>query len=91
MWGMGEPGMWSELDLLLLKALQIYEDGICGGCGQPLAHTSDINNVWAFDLARLSCQACEFLDNSRKNDPPGAGVKTYVKNLMSQMWRWTRD
>lgn len=85
MWGVGEVGVWSELDLMLVQALQMHEDGLCSGCGQPLMHTSDMDNIWAFELDSVSCHACEFLENARKTEAK-PGVKTYIQNLMSRMW-----
>jgi hypothetical protein len=86
MWGTGNPKRWSELDVLLLEGFQLYEDSLCGGCGQPLGHTSELKYTMAFAVDSVSCGACQQLDNKNKTEPP-PGVKRYVKNLMSDLWR----
>jgi hypothetical protein len=53
MWGTGNPRRWSELDVLLLEGFQLYEDSLCGGCGQPLGHTSELKYTMAFASRRL--------------------------------------
>jgi hypothetical protein len=40
----------------------------------------------AFAVDSVSCGACQQLDNKNKTEPP-PGVKRYVKNLMSDLWR----
>lgn len=86
MWGTGKPGRWSEIDLLLLQAFQMYEDGLCGGCGQPLIHSTDDQSHDLFPLKTTTCYACTGLEGEAKKDPPGNGVKRYVANEMSKGW-----
>lgn len=95
MWGLGKPGIWTEVDVLLIEALQVYEDNLCSGCGQPLAHTSwdkqsggpGLENIHAFKIGEVNCSACEVLENKNAGDEPKAGVKRYIRNLMSQLKR----
>lgn len=87
MWGTGEPGVWSEIDLLLLTAFQQYEAGICSGCGQPLGHTTELAYTPDFEVAEICCSACQVLEGRNKNHEPGNGVKRYVRNHMSDNWR----
>lgn len=84
LYGRGKPGRWSELDLILIEALEAYEGSLCPGCGQPFAHSSDMSNMMAFKFDEKSCYVCEMLENKGKNnDKPKSGVKTFIRNLMS--------
>lgn len=86
LYGRGKPGRWTELDLVLVEALEAYEGSLCPGCGQPWAHSSDSSNSMAFKFVEpehSTCHVCQMLENKGKNDPPKAGVKTIIRNLMS--------
>lgn len=87
MWGHGRPGRWSDVDVLLLEAYQSYLDGLCGGCGLPLGHTSKTKYTMAFKVDRITCNACSFVEGVAENDKPKPGVKLYIKNWMSDLWR----
>jgi hypothetical protein len=80
MWGMGRPGRWREMDLLLIEALHEYEAGICKGCGQPLAQTtSEKTHPLDFGLGSVICAGCELLKSDAAKDP-APGELIYVKN-----------
>lgn len=79
---------------MLVKALQLYEDGLCSGCGQSAAHTfynpkdavpgPGMRNIRSFEPAQITCVACEMSEGIRKKEELGSGVKMYVKNLMEE-------
>lgn len=50
---------WSYPDRALAMALDVYEDGLCGGCGHPTHLTMDQANQrdWVAD-APVRCHAC---------------------------------
>lgn len=82
---MGErkPGQkWTVKDTLLALSLTQYEDGLCRGCGQPLAlaHASDGNPGHGFSVEKYTCNACQELelDENSKMDASQAGVKRYA-------------
>lgn len=75
------PQHWSRKDLALAEALQLYEDGLCGGCGMPAWMAYDPRNAGEFELRDdVECIACEQreLDDSK----PSPGVKKYLVNLI---------
>lgn len=75
------------MDVLLLEAYQSYLEGLCGGCGLPLGHTSEVKHTMAFKLSSVTCGTCQMLENDAENNPPKHGVKRYIKNWMSDLWR----
>lgn len=84
LWGTGKPGKWREIDLVLIEALALYEGGLCKGCGQPIAHTSEIANTREFEAADdLTCRACEVIESRQAGTALGKGQKLYVRNHMS--------
>lgn len=86
LWGFGSPGVWSELDLLLVKALRLFEDGLCS-CGNPLSHTSDLVNTMAWEYQDVTCAACQILENKAKQDTDSKpGLKRYITNKMSELF-----
>lgn len=82
---MGEraPGKkWTLKDTLLALALTQYEDGLCRGCGQPLAlaHSSAGSPGHGFNVEKYTCNSCQELemDEDSKMDVEKAGLKRYT-------------
>jgi len=82
LYGLGKPGRWRELDLLLLETLQQYEAGLCKGCGQPLIHSTEQANTDAYTVESMTCIVCEYMESNREEEPE-KGAKPYVVNHMS--------
>ena len=81
MWGVGKPGRWREVDLVLAEALMLFESGVCKGCGQPLAHTTaDDLDPRDFALDSVICVGCKELKSDAAADPE-PGELIFVKNL----------
>lgn len=78
--GIGEQGVWSEKDRLLLVALTLHEQGVCSGCGQPRSIGHDIaNHAGEFDVHTDVCQGCEALETHREHETQTPrGQKVYV-------------
>ena len=50
---------WTELDHAYLLALEVYEAGLCDGCGHPLAETTKAENTEAYVAkAPVRCHRC---------------------------------
>ncbi len=58
-----------EVDRLLAIALQIYEDGRCGECGQQVSasHDPDLADEWATSSA-VRCYSCYALAQQGERD-----------------------
>ena len=76
--GTTAPGeKWTGTDRTLAMALTIYEAGLCGGCGQPLAltHSSDDHKGHGYAVQTYECTSCSELesvsDETKKADVPG--------------------
>lgn len=72
------PGeKWTGKDLALAVALQQYEDGLCRGCGQPLALAHGVKGSpgRGFAVKSYECTSCSELesvtDETKKADAPG--------------------
>jgi hypothetical protein len=70
---------WPEVDRLLALALQEYEDGICAGCGMPLAQSMDGDLLDEWTTAHPHrCGGCTALAKAseraekQKREYPGA-------------------
>jgi hypothetical protein len=80
MWGVGRPGRWREIDLLLAEALHLFESGTCKACGLPLAHTTaDDKHPLDFSLDSVVCAGCEILKSDAAQDP-GPGELIFVND-----------
>lgn len=68
----GEP-KWTLRDRILALALQLYEDGLCPGCGQPAsrAHNPDMEGYYVASTTR--CWACAARE-TQAADQQGHGV-----------------
>lgn len=70
--GEREPGQsWTELDWLLLVALQEYEDDLCGGCGTPRTYGMHPDAKGRYEAHAITCHACAAQGSARPSDRPG--------------------
>jgi uncharacterized cysteine cluster protein YcgN (CxxCxxCC family) len=75
--------VWTDRDLLLLEAFQIYEDSLCSGCGQSGFHVYEPRNTVKFDVETTVCVACESRETHQANHTDRVhGEKVYVVNDM---------
>lgn len=67
---------------MILEAFQIYEDSICGGCGQSSLHSMDDANAESFDIRTVTCHGCAAIPE----DPPkpNHGDQSFVVSRMSE-------
>lgn len=50
---------WPAVDRALALALQMHEDGLCRGCGNPLDESADPDAVKAYEAHQpVRCHAC---------------------------------
>jgi len=87
MWGChpGRSQHWSEVDLLLIEVLRVYEDALCGGCGQSAFHSHEVSNTRRFAVDDITCMSCASLELARESDgKPAAGMKLFIRNTMSE-------
>lgn len=74
-----KPGAkWRRKDTLFALALTEYEDGLCGGCGQPLSRTTG-ERPHGFAVETYTCSACEELDIAKgREKEPSPGERMYL-------------
>jgi hypothetical protein len=58
---------------MLMLALEVYEDGLCG-CGHPLVVAHDPDNEGWYEVHKPQCQACA----SQERATTGTGGNPYV-------------
>lgn len=76
---------WPLVDQILALALQEYEDGVCSGCGQPLAESMDpdLEDEWA-TLPAHRCHSCTAIARAAEQDKDREypGALRYVTALL---------
>ena len=81
---MPKPSKWTAKAKLLLEAFQVYEDSLCGSCGQSGFHALDPLNTPYFDIETTVCLGCEVRETYQENQGQDRvhGEKVYVVNDM---------
>lgn len=64
-----QEAAWSDTDRALAEALDLYEAGLCQGCGQPKDRAwHPDHNGWIDVDARLTCEGCRALGEWQKGE-----------------------
>ena len=85
MWWGGDGQGWTDEDRVLTMALTLYEDGLCGECGQPrhLAHNPDADGWYASHV--VVCAACQATQSAAKNQKEHVpGLKRYAVSILPE-------
>lgn len=79
-----DPGRLSEVDVVLIEALRLYENGLCPDCRQPAMWTMNPRLERYFYLAEDQpvCAHCAMVESERAEDPKGKlrGQKVAIDN-----------
>lgn len=59
-----EPA-WTDDDRALMLALQLYEDGLCSGCGQPKDRAWHPDMDGWYEAYTYECNACSTVQDRR--------------------------
>lgn len=58
MTGAVESPLWTDDDRALMVALDIFEESLCRGCGQPIAKAWHAEYDGWFEAEKVVCHAC---------------------------------
>lgn len=87
-WSPGRPWGVSETTdetVILGIGLQVYEDGLCPGCGQPFHETSDDEGAEAYKVVEQTCNVCMLIESRREQvKHPPAGWKVFARRLFQK-------
>lgn len=64
--GRKQDGTVHWADRLVALGLQVYEDGICRGCGQPRTESHSDANVGAYEVHGPICHGCASIDEHKQ-------------------------
>lgn len=70
-----DEGPWSSRDRELAKALILFEQSRCSGCGQDSYEAQDADTDGWWRTETVTCQACAALAKAQEDaDSPGAMI-----------------
>lgn len=72
------PKRWTERDRTLAIALTMYEDGLCGKCGQPRDRAWNGDMEGWYVAHRATCQACRAMALDLDRTQLADGEQVYV-------------
>jgi hypothetical protein len=81
---LGGPAVFTDDDQDKALAWQAEQASLCGGCGLPLAETTDPANEYAYETEALRCFACR-AKHRLADDFKGGGGET--GGLLLRVWR----
>ena len=74
-----ESKAWTARDRELAKALLLYEDTECSGCGQPVEESLDPDREGWYVVEPVICAGCQALAKAAERERPEPGLRLRVK------------
>ena len=77
---------WAVEDRLLALALQAYEDGLCGQCGQPRDRAWNEDSEGWYTAHRATCHACRARELDADHRPVRPSEHQWITDDSPEGW-----